>query len=133
MLSKYISSSRPSSESLLSSNSTVVDAQTTAQNQQQMESDLNDLHRRLQSPGLSGLTNQRVELTESQRSRMDLAKLVTTVKRMGRGRLVKQEALYYSPSERRSQDILGFLERMDRFDVPDLSDRQRFTPRPVPV
>ncbi|KAJ1988772.1 hypothetical protein H4R33_002313 [Dimargaris cristalligena] len=133
MLSKYISSARSSNESLLSSDGTMVGS-TSSRNsaclRSEMESDFSELHRQLQRPGLSDLANQRVLLSENQKSRMDFAKLVTAVRRMGRGRLVKQEAPL-SPSERRSQDMLDFMERMDRFNIPELSDRQRFMPRTI--
>ncbi|KAJ1953401.1 hypothetical protein IWQ62_006000 [Dispira parvispora] len=143
MLSKYLRSPRSSSTSLVSSNVTFVEKQTvdhsltTTKNcdalTHDLESDMSALQRHLERPGLQGLSNQRVQLTEDQQSRLAFAKLVTTVKRLGRGRMVGQEAAYHSPDERRSQEILSFMDRMDRFNVPQLSDRQRFVRRPVPA
>ncbi|KAJ1658294.1 hypothetical protein IWQ61_002439 [Dispira simplex] len=140
MLSKYLKSPSSSSTSLVSSNDTFVEKQTfdyalpttkfCEASTHDMESDMSALQRHLERPGLQDLANQRVLLTEDQQSRLALAKLVTTVKRLGRGRMVGQEAAYYSPDERRSREILSFMDQMDRFNVPQLSDRQRFV-RPV--
>ncbi|KAJ1984596.1 hypothetical protein H4R34_000568 [Dimargaris verticillata] len=138
MVSKF--ATRSSSVSTTSSD-TFVEAKnttltkptaTTTTTDSDMEADFQELQTQLQRPGLCDYANQKVLLSDKQRSRMDLAKLVTTVNRMSRGRLVKQQA-EYSPEERRNRDMLSLFDRMDRFNVPQLSDRQRFVRKVQPV
>ncbi|KAJ1961765.1 hypothetical protein H4R35_007415 [Dimargaris xerosporica] len=136
MVSKFAtrssSVSTTSEETFVETKNITLTKTTTTTTDSDMESDFQELRTQLQRPGLSDYANQKVLLSDKQRSRMDLAKLVTTVNRMSRGRLVKQQA-EYSPEERRNRDMLSLFDRMDRFNVPQLSDRQRFVRKVQPV